>query len=161
LKFVLYIDDLAFESADDAFTNLKALLEGGVEKRPANVVVYATSNRRHLVKEKFTDRPAGGGVTTGSGDDVRAFDTMQSEMSLSDRFGVTIVFTAPAQDEYLRIAEFIARKNGMLQGDAGGVDTKLFRENALRWERWFNGRSPRTAEQFVSWAASGAAFPWA
>lgn len=160
LRFVVFIDDLSFEETDDAFTGLKALLEGGAERRPDNVVVYATSNRRHLVKERFEDRPttamAAMAAETG---DVRAFDSMQEQLSLADRFGVTVVFSAPGQDEYLRIAEFLAEREGLLKGTEG-EDRRLFRENALRWERWFNGRSPRTARQFVDWMAGGAGFPW-
>ena len=158
LKFVLFIDDLSFEATDDTFTGLKALLEGGLERRPANVVIYATSNRRHLVKEHFADRPttalAAEALATG---DVRAFDTMQEQLSLADRFGITIVFTAPNQDEYLAIAEAIAERRGLLPHTQ---DLTQFRENALRWERWFNGRSPRTAQQFVDWLAGGEGFPW-
>jgi len=89
--------------------------------------------------------------------DVRAFDTMQEQLSLSDRFGVTVVFTAPTQDGYLAIAEAIAERRGLLQS---GADRQKFRENALRWERWFNGRSPRTAQQYVDWLAGGENFPW-
>jgi predicted AAA+ superfamily ATPase len=164
LRFIVFIDDLSFESADDSFTGLKGLLEGGVESRPDNVVVYATSNRRHLVKERLSDRPSSaeaanaiGGDTTASGD-VRAFDTMQEQFSLADRFGLTVVYTAPNQDEYLRIACFIGRQRGVL--GAGEAELQRFRDNALRWERWFNGRSPRTAVQYVEWVAGGTGFPW-
>ncbi|WP_304223034.1 ATP-binding protein [Gracilinema caldarium] len=159
LKFVLFIDDLSFEETDDTFTGLKALLEGGLERRPSNMVIYATSNRRHLVKEHFADRPttamAAEAQATG---DVRAFDTMQEQLSLADRFGVTVVFTTPTQEEYLAIAEAIAARRGLLpQGD---LARQQFRQNALRWERWFNGRSPRTAQQFVDWLSGGKGFPW-
>ncbi len=158
LKFVLFIDDLSFEETDDTFTGLKALLEGSLERRPGNVVIYATSNRRHLVKERFSDRPtaaqAAEALTTG---DVRAFDTMQEQLSLADRFGVTVVFTAPNQEEYLTIAEAIAERRGILGPE---TDRERFRQNALRWERWFNGRSPRTAQQYVDWLAGGELFPW-
>jgi predicted AAA+ superfamily ATPase len=150
LRFVIFIDDLSFESADDSFTGLKALLEGRVESRPGNVVIYATSNRRHLVQERFADRPGAG--------EVRAFDAMQEQLSLADRFGVTVVYAAPNQEEYLRIACFIGRRRGVLQAGEGEEDR--FRDNALRWERWFNGRSPRTAAQYVDWLAGGAEFPW-
>jgi predicted AAA+ superfamily ATPase len=161
LKFILFIDDLSFETQDDSFTHLKGLLEGGVETRPPNIVVYATSNRRHLVKEKFSDRPAGGGIATGSEADVRAFDTMQEQLSLSDRFGVTVVFTLPAQDEFLKIAEMIAEERGLLSRlTTSDAELKAFHDNALRWERWFNGRSPRTARQFVDWLEGGEDFPW-
>ncbi|GHU72767.1 hypothetical protein FACS189450_11170 [Spirochaetia bacterium] len=159
LPFIVFIDDLSFETIDDSFTCLKALLEGGVEARPANVVVYATSNRRHLVKERIADRPtlAAGNPTDG---EVRAFDTMQEQFSLADRFGLTVVYTSPSQDEYLNIACFIAEKRGILNSITTDEERRLFRENALRWEKWFNGRSPRTAAQYVDWAAAGADFPW-
>ena len=167
LRFIVFIDDLSFETTGDSFTTLKGLLEGGVETRPANVAVYATSNRRHLVKERLTDRPttAMAAVAASTGD-VRAFDTMQEQFSLADRFGVTVVFSAPGQEEYLQIAEFIARGRGLLPpsggpgGESGEDARQLFRGNALRWERWFNGRSPRTAVQYVDWIAGGAGFPW-
>ncbi|MDR0877687.1 MAG: ATP-binding protein [Treponema sp.] len=168
MPFIVFIDDLSFEVLDDSFTGLKALLEGGVEVRPPNVVIYATSNRRHLIKERIADRP-GPGAGNPSDGEVRAFDTMQEQFSLADRFGLTVVFTSPNQDEYLSIAEFIARKRGLLgaakdsgegSDDNAGEALKLFRENALRWERWFNGRSPRTAVQYVDWVAAGTGFPW-
>jgi predicted AAA+ superfamily ATPase len=162
-RFILFIDDLSFESADDSFMNLKALLEGAVESRPSNVVIYVTSNRRHLVKERIADRPAAAG-------EIRAFDAMQEQLSLADRFGVTVVFTAPGQEEYLRIAEHIACRRGILPDPLPSVEGELrtrFRENALRWEKWFNGRSPRTAVQYVDWlageggeAAGRIRFPW-
>jgi predicted AAA+ superfamily ATPase len=165
LPFIIFIDDLSFETIDDSFTGLKALLEGGVEARPENVVVYATSNRRHLVKERIADRP---GLAAGNPADgeVRAFDTMQEQFSLADRFGLTVVYTSPNQDEYLNIACFIAEKRGLLKSAAADSSAQAeearqqFRANALRWEKWFNGRSPRTAAQYVDWAAAGADFPW-
>jgi predicted AAA+ superfamily ATPase len=156
LRFVIFIDDLSFEAADDSFTGLKALLEGRVESRPDNVVIYATSNRRHLVRERLSDRPSlSEAASTG---EVRAFDAMQEQFSLADRFGLTVVYAAPNQEEYLRIACFIARRRGVLGN--GEEEQQRFRDNALRWERWFNGRSPRTAAQYVEWAAGGAGFPW-
>jgi predicted AAA+ superfamily ATPase len=169
LRFVLFIDDLSFEETGESFTSLKALLEGGAESKPQNVVIYATSNRRHLVKERLADRPAG---------EVRAFDSMQEQFSLSDRFGVTVIFLSPTQDEYLETACFLAEKRGLLKADGApayaapahkgrgsesGVprgEREVFRCNALRWEKWFNGRSPRTAVQYLDWVESGAAFPW-
>jgi predicted AAA+ superfamily ATPase len=165
LRFVIFIDDLSFETADDSFRSLKALLEGGIETRPKNVVIYATSNRRHLVKERASDRPtaAEAAESLNSGD-VRAFDTMQEQFSLADRFGLTVVFTAPGQEEYLRIAEHIAGQRGVLSAKtsarADEEKRERFRSNAIRWERWFNGRSPRTAVQYVDWIAGGADFPW-
>jgi predicted AAA+ superfamily ATPase len=170
LKFVIFIDDLSFETTDDSFTALKALLEGAAESRPPNTVVYATSNRRHLVKERHSDRP-GAGISADA--EVRSFDAMQEQLSLSDRFGLTVIFSAPSQEEYLDIACFIAESRGLLPpleartpgpegktlGDSETV-YRQFRENAVRWERWFNGRSPRTACQFVDWAEGGGPFPW-
>ncbi|MDR2480929.1 MAG: ATP-binding protein [Spirochaetaceae bacterium] len=162
LYFILFIDDLSFESQDEQFTMLKAVLEGGIEARPVNAVVYATSNRRHFVKENFFDRPdtsaAAQSVMTG---DARAFDTMQEQFSLADRFGITIVFTLPTRDEFLHIAESIAERKGLFSSDnSAALDRVQFRENALKWEQWFNGRSPRTAGQFVEWAALGTGYPW-
>jgi predicted AAA+ superfamily ATPase len=158
LLFVLFIDDLTFESNDDSFNELKTVLEGGVENMPTNVVIYATSNRRHFVKENRSDMPA-----AHVSDEVRAFDTVQEKLSLSDRFGLTLVFASPAQDEYLRIAQHIACKRGILDSGDKTVQDQ-FCANALRWEKWFNGRSPRTARQFVDWLEGnmndGAAFPW-
>jgi predicted AAA+ superfamily ATPase len=167
LRFIIFIDDLSFEAADNSFTTLKALLEGGVEKRPANVVVYATSNRRHLVKERLADRPstaaAAEAAATG---DMRAFDTMQEQFSLADRFGLTLIFATPSQEEYLKIAEYIARRRGLIRDASedpspeGEEKRRRFRDNALRWEQWYNGRSPRTAVQYVDWIAGGEGFPW-
>ncbi|MDR3276886.1 MAG: ATP-binding protein [Treponema sp.] len=152
-SFIIFIDDLSFETTDDSFRSLKAFLEGGLETRPANVVIYATSNRRHLVRERTVDRPDTAQVSSAlATGDMRAFDTMQEQLSLADRFGLTLVYSSPSQEEYLAIAEHIARRRGILPDER-------FRENALRWEKWFNGRSPRTATQFVDWLEGGAGFP--
>jgi predicted AAA+ superfamily ATPase len=161
LRFVVFIDDLSFEAQNDSFNALKALLEGSIEKRPSNVVIYATSNRRHLVKEPASDRPtlAAAAASAQSGD-MRAFDTMQEQLSLADRFGLTVVFTAPSQETYLKIAVFLAQRAGVLKAGATPEARATFRDNALRWERWFNGRSPRTARQFVNYLAGGDRFPW-
>ncbi|MDR0561793.1 MAG: ATP-binding protein [Spirochaetaceae bacterium] len=153
LRFIIFIDDLSFETADDSFTALKRILEGGAEAKPPNTAVYATSNRRHLVKEPQADRPALSG-------DMRSFDTMEEQFSLADRFGLTVVFTAPGQDDFLSIAEYVAVRRGLLQDPPNPEERKRFRDNAIRWERWFNGRSPRTAAQYVDWLTGGAEFPW-
>jgi predicted AAA+ superfamily ATPase len=168
-RFIIFIDDFSFESTDDSFRNIKALLEGSIEFKPSNVVIYATSNRRHLVKERLADRPTTAQAADASGD-IRAFDTMQEQFSLADRFGITVVFTAPSQEEYLYIAEHIACRQGILPVPLPPIDGELrtrFRENALRWEKWYNGRSPRTAVQYVKWiagegggTAGGIRFPW-
>ncbi|MDR1177544.1 MAG: ATP-binding protein [Spirochaetaceae bacterium] len=155
-RFVLFIDDLSFEEADSSFTSLKALLEGGAEGRPKNVIIYATSNRRHLVKERLADRQNPGA------EEVRSFDAIQEQFSLSDRFGVTLVFMSPNQEEYLAIACFLGEKRGLIEPATTDPDAARARfcDNALRWEKWFNGRSPRTAVQYVDWVEGGAAFPW-
>lgn len=142
LRFVIFIDDLSFETTDDSFAYCKSLLEGGVEKQPDNVIIYAATNRRHFVRERFVEGP-------------RNLDAEQEQLSLSDRFGVTIVFTAPNQELFLRIAVAIARKRGL-----GEMNERKFRENALLWEKWFNGRSPRSAVQYVDWVIGGGDFPW-
>jgi predicted AAA+ superfamily ATPase len=164
LKFIIFIDDLSFETTDDSFRSLKALLEGGIERRPANVVVYATSNRRHLVRERLADRPSAEAAASG---DMRAFDTMQEQFSLADRFGLTVIYATPGQEDYLRIAEYIAEKRGLLSPASAEQERGRFRENALKWERWFNGRSPRTAAQYADWIAGAGGgkdgrieFPW-
>ena len=111
------------------------MLEGSVEGPPGNVRVYATSNRRNLIRESFSDRE--------SGDDVHARDTMQEKQSLAARFGLRVTFPAPDQARYLEIVEGIARERGL------EVPAKELREKAILWDRWHAGRSGRTARQFV------------
>jgi len=143
LKFILFVDDLSFEDNDENYTALKAMLEGGLEIKPDNVLIYATSNRKHLIKERFSDRA---GLASGSADDeVRAADTIQEKLSLSDRFGMTIVFSSPDKKTYLEIVEGIAKRRGL------EVDREYLRREAMKWELQYNGRSPRTARQFVDW----------
>ncbi len=143
LKFILFIDDLAFEDNEENYTALKAALEGSLESRPSNVLIYATSNRKHLIKEKFSDRA--GLFSSNADDEVRAADTMQEKLSLSDRFGMTIVFSSPDKRRYLEIVEGIAQKRGL------DVDREYIQREAMKWELQYNGRSPRTARQFVDW----------
>lgn len=142
-KFIIFVDDLAFEDAEENYTCLKAVLEGGIQARPKNVVIYATSNRRHLIKEKFSDRV---GLHSGNVDDeIRSQDTMQEKLSLADRFGITIVFSSPDKQSFLEIVKGIADKRGI------PYDKEKLEREALKWEMWYNGRSPRTARQFVDW----------
>ena len=142
-KFIIFIDDLSFEDSEESYTALKAVLEGGVESKPNNVIIYATSNRRHLIREKFSDRA---GLTSSNPDDeIRATDTIQEKLSLSDRFGITIVFSSPDKSKYLEIVKGLAEKRSL------NVDTEFLHREALKWELWYNGRSPRTAKQFVDW----------
>ncbi len=134
LKFILFIDDLSFTRDDDDFGALKAILEGSVSARAKNLAVYATSNRRHLVRESFSDR---------EGDDVHANDTVQQLTSLSDRFGLTITFWRPSRAQYLSIVEHLAAFY-----DVGANKEELFRQAEIyALER--GGRSPRVAKQFL------------
>lgn len=135
LKFIIFIDDLAFEDIKENYTSLKAVLEGGLESKPKNVVIYATSNRRHLIKETFSDRE----------DEVHGSDAIQEKLSLSDRFGITVTFLSPDQNKYLDIVEGMIKNRGLI------VDKEQMRKEALQWEMKYNGRSPRTAKQFVDW----------
>lgn len=136
LKFIIFVDDLVFEEGEASYSALKTILEGGVENRSNNILIYATTNRKHLVKETFTER---------SGDDVHANDSIEEKLSLSDRFGITVSFYSPDQKEYLKIIDGIVESRGL------DVDTKYLYAEALKWVRWNNARSPRTAKQFVNW----------
>lgn len=141
LKFILFIDDLSFSSNDDNFAALKAILEGSVGGRSRNVAVYATSNRRHLVKETMSDRTAG--------DDIHAADTRQELMSLSARFGLTVTFQRPDKALYESIVMDLAQRCGVqLPSDQLMMRAEAF---ALR----AGGRSPRVAKQFVELLAAG------
>lgn len=142
-KFILFIDDLSFEDGSGAYTSLKAVLEGGLESRPSNVVIYATSNRKHLIKEKFSDRA--GLISGNASDEVRAVDTMQEKLSLSDRFGITVTFSTPDQKQYLEIVEGLAKSRALR------ITKEELHRKAVQWEMWYNARSPRTATQFIDW----------
>lgn len=134
LKFILFIDDLSFTKDDDDFAALKAILEGSVSARTDNLAVYATSNRRHLVRETFSDR---------EGDEVHANDTVQQLTSLSDRFGMTITFSRPNRDQYLGIVSHLAAFY-----EIDFPMDELFRGAEIyALER--GGRSPRVARQFL------------
>lgn len=134
LKFILFIDDLSFSSNDDDFGALKAILEGSVSARTSNIAIYATSNRRHLIKENFFDR---------DGNEVHYNDTVQELTSLSDRFGLTVLFTAPGKNEYLEIvAGLAAQQNIALPQE------ELFLK-AEQFALLHSGRSARVAKQFI------------
>lgn len=135
LKFIIFIDDLSFNKNDDCFSMLKAVLEGSASAKASNAVIYATSNRRHIVKERFSDRH--------ESDDVHHSDTVQELMSLSDRFGLTVYFSKPNKQLYLEIVHSLARKKGICM-DAGQLDIK-----AEAFALAKGSRSPRAAEQFV------------
>jgi len=134
LKFILFIDDLSFSGNDDNFSALKATLEGSVAGCTGNTVIYATSNRRHLVKENFADR---------TGDELHANDTIQETMSLAARFGLTITFSKPDKDEYLDIVRALAKEY-----EIDMPESELLRRAEAHAIRR-NGRSPRTAKQFI------------
>jgi uncharacterized protein len=133
-RFVVFVDDLSFEEHEVEYKALKALLEGSVEDPPENVKIYATSNRRNLIRESFSDR---------EDDDVHAHDTMQEKLSLAARFGLRLTFPTPNQSRYLDIVAGIARDRGL------EIPQKALQERALLWDRWHAGRSGRTAKQFV------------
>ncbi|PKM86120.1 MAG: AAA+ family ATPase [Firmicutes bacterium HGW-Firmicutes-12] len=140
-KFILFIDDLSFNDNEGQYREMKALLEGGVEVKPKNVLVYATSNRRHLVYEKHSDREYTGGFQEN--DEVRRMDTLQEKLSLADRFGIAVTFAAPDQKRYLTIVEKLALERGL------DISLEELRQLAIKWEMSYNVRSGRTARQFV------------
>ena len=134
-RFIIFVDDLSFEESEVEYKELKAVLEGGLASRPANVLIYATSNRRHLVKERFSDREMG--------DELHNNDTVQEKLSLADRFGVTVFFTTPDRELYLRIVREMAKHKGLKLAE-GELERR-----ALLWSYWQNGLSGRTARQFI------------
>ena len=134
LKFIIFIDDLSFNKSEDGFGTLKAILEGSASAKAHNAVIYATSNRRHLVKESFSDR---------DGDDIHRSDTIQELLSLSERFGLTVHFSKPNKDLYLKIVRSLAEKHCLAVSDEElSIKAEAF---ALRK----GGRSARAAKQFV------------
>jgi predicted AAA+ superfamily ATPase len=134
LKFILFIDDLSFRSDSDDFGALKAVLEGSASARPNNLAVYATSNRRHIVRESFSDR---------AGDDVHRGETVQELASLSERFGLSVNFYTPDRQQYLDIVRALAEQYGVR------MDGETLEREAERWALRRGGRSPRIARQFV------------
>lgn len=133
MKFIIYIDDLSFDSQDNSFTELKAALEGSLSAKQPNTLIYATSNRRHLIKENFSDRD----------DDINKSDTKQELLSLSDRFGLSITFMNPDKNNYLEIVEKIAEDRKL------DVDIDRLFAAAEQWATKKGGRSPRCAKQFI------------
>lgn len=137
-KFVIFVDDLSFEEDDDAYKALKVVLEGNLTARPQNVVVYATSNRRHLVREFFDDRPR-----PRDADEVHQWDTVQEKLSFSDRFGLTLTFEPADQPTYLKIIHHLAQQADL------AISSEDLEFRALQWATRHNGRSGRTARQFI------------
>ena len=140
LKFILFIDDLSFTANDDNFAALKAILEGSVGGRAGNIAVYATSNRRHLIKETLTDR---------EGDDIHESDTRQELMSLSARFGLTITFGSPDRERYLHIVEELAKQYGV------ELDPRQLAVRSEAFAVRSGGRSARVAKQFIELCKAG------
>ena len=137
-KFIIYMDDLSFEEFEIEYKYLKAVIEGGLEKKPDNILIYATSNRRHLIKESFRDNEELHG-------DLHSNDTIQEKLSLVSRFGVTIYFGSPDKKEFRQIVRTLAERNGIDMPE----DQLLLEAN--KWELSHGGLSGRTAQQFVDY----------
>ncbi len=136
-NFVIFLDDLSFEESDAEYKYLKSAIEGGVESRPENVLIYATSNRRHLIRETWRDRVDGQ-------DELYRDDGVNETISLSDRFGLIVYYYAPSQAEYLEIIRHMLKKQSI------ELDDEQLRIEGLRWEMTHSGRNGRTAQQFVT-----------
>jgi uncharacterized protein len=137
-KFIIFMDDLSFEDFEVDYKYMKSMLEGGVEEKPSNVLIYATSNRRHLIKETWADRNSGS-------EEIGVTESIQEKLSLVDRFGITITYLTPSQKEYLDIVNALAKKNNI------ELSEDKLREEAVKWEMRYNGRSGRTAQQFINY----------
>lgn len=133
-RIIVFMDDLSFDREDENFAILKAFIEGGLTGKPENVLLYATSNRRHLIRESFSER---------QGDDIHVRDTLETITSLSDRFGLEITFSVPDKDEYLYIVDELAESYGL------DIEKDKLNMLAERFALRRNGRSPRTAQQFI------------
>ena len=139
-KFIIYMDDLSFEEFEVEYKFLKAVIEGGVETRPDNILIYATSNRRHLIKENWSDR---NDMEHDNG--MHRSDTMEEKLSLVNRFGVTICYSKPSQKEYFHIVTELSRRAGIQ------MEEKELCAEANKWELSHGGISGRTAQQFVNY----------
>lgn len=136
-KFIIFIDDLSFEDTEIGYKHFKSIIDGGIEAQPSNVLIYVTSNRRHIIKETWKDR--------GDSGEVHSNDGMQERLSLADRFGLSITFTSPDKAAYLNIVKGIAEQVNLT------IDEEVLMEEALRWDARQKGRSGRTARQFVNY----------
>lgn len=134
LYFIIFMDDLSFEEFETDYKYLKAVMEGGIESKPENVLFYATSNRRHLVREKWQDRES----------EVHENDILNEKLSLSERFGLTLMYNNPSQAEYLTIVNELAAQAGLK------INKENLKRKALQWSKWNNGRSGRSAKQFIN-----------
>ena len=134
-KFILFIDDLAFDQDDKAYSSMKTLLEGSLEKRPVNVAIYATSNRRHLVRQTFSER---------AGEEVDTFETISEKTALAERFGLRIPYLTMNKVSYLALVEHLAKQAGIEMPKAE------LHAKAMTWEIRHAGRTPRVARQFIA-----------
>ncbi len=134
-KFILFIDDLAFDQDDKTYSALKTILEGSLEKRPVNVAIYATSNRRHLVRQTFTER---------AGEEVDTFETISEKTALAERFGLRIPYLTMNKAGYLALVDHLAAQAGI------SMDPEVLHAQAMTWEIRHAGRTPRVARQFVA-----------
>ena len=139
-RFIIYMDDLSFEDFETEYKYLKALIEGGLEKKPSNILIYATSNRRHLIREYYSDKEE-------IREDMHASDTVQEKLSLAHRFGVTIYFGSPDKKEYNHIVEVLAQRCGVV------MDRDELILEANKWELQHGGLSGRTAQQFIDYVS--------
>ncbi|MGB9979591.1 ATP-binding protein [Methanobacterium sp.] len=137
-RFIIYMDDLSFEEFEIEYKYLKAVMEGGLEIKPENVLIYATSNRRHLIRETWSDR------SDMSQDELHRSDTMQEKLSLAERFGVTIGYFKPMREEYFNIVTTLARRYPEIK-----LTDEELRSAASKWEMRHGGMSGRTAQQFI------------
>ena len=138
-KFVIYLDDLSFEEFEIEYKYFKAIIEGGLETKPDNVIIYATSNRRHLIKETWSDKD-----DMKMEGEVRRSDTLQEKLSLVSRFGLSIFYGSPNMQEFLEIVKALAKKQGV------DIDEKTLEQKARQWEIRGGGKSGRSAQQFIN-----------
>ena len=138
-KFVIYLDDLSFEEFEIEYKYFKAIIEGGLETKPDNVIIYATSNRRHLIKETWSDKD-----DIKMEGEVRRSDTLQEKLSLVSRFGLSIFYGSPNMQEFLEIVKALAKKQGV------DIDEKTLEQKARQWEIRGGGKSGRSAQQFIN-----------
>ena len=137
-KFIIYMDDLSFEEFEIEYKYLKAVIEGGLEKKPENVLIYATSNRRHLIRETFKDKQ-------DRDEELHVNDTVQEKLSLVSRFGVSIYFGSPDKKQFQQIVSTLADRYGVAMSE----DELLLKAN--QWELSHGGLSGRTAQQFIDY----------
>lgn len=142
-KFILFMDDLSFEEFEIEYKYLKAIIEGGLESKPSNVLIYATSNRRHIIRETWSDKQG-----RNEDNDLHRSDTMQEKLSLVARFGLTIYYENPSRKEFFNIVKELAKRNNI------SLDENKLELLASRWDMEGRGKSGRSAEQFINYILS-------